>query len=105
MLLAQFKRLLVNQHDLVLAGMDFLAAYVVWVDVWVAIDKLLAVCHLVDQAIVFSQANGISCLGQQYWDVLVFATALALIFCFQVCAMGCARPTALTIQLWRDMDA
>jgi hypothetical protein len=66
--------------------MDFNAADVVRVNLWVTIDKLFAIWRFVNQSIVFGQVNGTSSLGQQYGDVLVLATSLALLVCGQVSA-------------------
>ena len=66
--------------------MDFSAADVVRVNLWVTIDKLFAIWRFVNQSIVFGQVNGNSSLGQKYGDVLVLATTLALLVCGQVSA-------------------
>jgi hypothetical protein len=63
-LFAQIKRLLVNQHDFVFAGMDLLAADVIRVQFRIAIDKLLTVSHLVDNAMVSGAVNWRGRLGQ-----------------------------------------
>jgi hypothetical protein len=89
-LFAQLKRLLVNQHDLVLAGIDLLAADIVRVLVRVTIDKLLAVSHLVNNAIVIGAVNWRGRLGQQDWNVAVTAATQALFVCNQIDAMAVA---------------
>ena len=90
MLFAQLKRLLVNQHDLVLAGIDLLAADIVRVLVRVTIDKLLAVSHLVNNAIVIGAVNWRGRLGQQDWNVAVTAATQALFVCNQIDAVAVA---------------
>ena len=86
MLFAQFKRLPVHQGGLVCAGMDLLAADVIRVDGRVTVDKLLAVWRFVNQSIVLGQVNGTGRLGQEYGNVLVLATTIALLVCGQVSA-------------------
>ena len=84
MLFAQVKRLVICQHDLVLAGMDLFAADKVRAKLWVAIDKLLAIGHLIHDAVVVGAVNWRGRLGQQNRDVTMLIATHALLFCGQV---------------------
>ena len=59
MFFAQIQSKLVHQGGLVIASMDFSAADVVRVDLWVTIHKLHTSWHFVDQAIVFGHIHRI----------------------------------------------
>jgi hypothetical protein len=89
-LFAQFKRLLVNQHHFVFASMNFLAADKVRAKLWVTVDKLFAIGHLVDDAVVVGSVNWRGRLGKQNGDVPMTVATLTLIFCGQVNLMAVA---------------
>ena len=84
MLFAQVKRLVICQHDLVFAGVDLFAADKVRAKLWVAIDELLAIGHLIDDAVVVRAVNWRGCLGKQDWDVAVLVATHTLLFGGQV---------------------
>ena len=78
MLLAQIQCKLVHQSGLVCAGVDLSAADVVWVGLWIAINKLLAFWCFVNNAIVFGAVNWQGRLGKQNRNVTVATATFAL---------------------------
>jgi hypothetical protein len=70
--------------------MNFSTADVVWILVWIAIYKLLAIWRLVHNAIVIGAVNWRGRFGKQNWNVTVAAATLALFFRIQINAVAVA---------------
>ena len=78
MLFTQIKGKLVHQGGLVCAGMDFCATDVIKVFVWIAIDKLFAICHFVNHIIILIKVNWMACFGKQDGDEAVIIATFSL---------------------------